>query len=41
MEDLLCAPEVLERLARLPHLLAAGEVRTVVLRSPPGASPWR
>jgi histone H3/H4 len=37
--DLLHPPEMLERLARLPALLASGQSRTVVLRSAPGADP--
>jgi len=39
LEELLAPPEILERLARLPPLLETGEVRTVVLRSPPGGEP--
>jgi hypothetical protein len=37
--ELIQPPELLARLERLPTLLAAGQARTVVLRSGPGAEP--
>jgi len=37
--DLVQPPDLLARLQRLPQLLAAGRVRTIVLRSGPGAEP--
>ncbi len=37
--DLVQPPELMARLARLPHLLALGRTRTVVLRAATGAEP--